>query len=84
QYGDRHFGAKCWAEAANWFLAGSHALFRAGCPSSGAKCFRKAALCYIERQEYARAAAVVRRCPGDEATTHYVEFAAVHQGTLCI
>ncbi|KAJ7691328.1 meiosis protein SPO22/ZIP4 like-domain-containing protein [Mycena rosella] len=81
QYGDRHFGAKRWAEAADWFLAGSHALFRAGCPSSGAKCFRKAALCYIERHEYARAAAVVRRCPGDEATTHYVEFlAAVHQG----
>ncbi|KAJ7791757.1 meiosis protein SPO22/ZIP4 like-domain-containing protein [Mycena olivaceomarginata] len=81
QYGDRHFNAKRWSAAADWFLAGSHQLFRAGCPASGAKCFRKAALCYIEQHEYAKASAVIRRCPSNEATTHYVVFlTAVHQG----
>ncbi|KAJ7160549.1 meiosis protein SPO22/ZIP4 like-domain-containing protein [Mycena crocata] len=81
QYGDRHFNAKRWTEAADWFLAGSHKLFATSCPTSGAKCFRKAALCYIEQREYARAATVVRRCPADEAKTHYVVFlTAVHQG----
>ncbi|KAJ7030194.1 meiosis protein SPO22/ZIP4 like-domain-containing protein [Mycena alexandri] len=81
QYGDRHFNAKRWSAAADWFLAGSHQLFRAACPTSGAKCFRKAALCYIEQREYARASAVIRRCPSTEATTHYVLFlTAVHQG----
>ncbi|KAF7340474.1 hypothetical protein MVEN_01967700 [Mycena venus] len=81
QYGDRHFNAKRWAAAADWFLAGTHQLFRASCPASGAKCFRKAALCYIEQHEYAKASAVIRRCPSNEATTHYVLFlTAVHQG----
>ncbi|KAJ6559308.1 meiosis protein SPO22/ZIP4 like-domain-containing protein [Mycena sp. CBHHK59/15] len=81
QYGDRHFNAKRWLDAADWFLAGSHQLFRAACPTSGAKCFRKAALCYIEQREYARASAVIRRCPSNEATSHYVLFlTAVHQG----
>ena len=36
------------------------------------KCYRKAALCYIQRREYASAAAVVRLCPGNEAATHYI------------
>ncbi|KAJ6568977.1 meiosis protein SPO22/ZIP4 like-domain-containing protein [Mycena capillaripes] len=81
QYGDRQFNAKRWSAAADWFLAGSHQIFRATCPTSGAKCFRKAALCYIEQREYARASAVIRRCPSNEATTHYVLFlTAVHQG----
>ncbi|KAF7367752.1 hypothetical protein MSAN_00839200 [Mycena sanguinolenta] len=81
QYGDRHFHAKRWSAAADWFLVGSHQLFGASCPTSGAKCFRKAALCYIEQHEYAKASAVIRRCPSNEATTHYVMFlTAVHQG----
>ncbi|KAJ7088423.1 meiosis protein SPO22/ZIP4 like-domain-containing protein [Mycena belliarum] len=81
QYGDRHFNAKRWAEAADWFLAGSHKLFRATSPTSEAKCYRKAALCYIEQREYATASTVIRRCPANEATTHYVIFlTAVHQG----
>ncbi|KAJ6505545.1 hypothetical protein C8R45DRAFT_1209240 [Mycena sanguinolenta] len=81
QYGDRHFHAMRWSAAADWFLLGSHQLFRASCPTSGAKCFRKAALCYIEQHEYARVSAVIRRCPSNEATTHYVMFlTAVHQG----
>ncbi|KAJ7461286.1 hypothetical protein B0H11DRAFT_119781 [Mycena galericulata] len=81
QYGDRHFNAKRWSGAADWFLAGSHQLFRSGCPTSSGKCYRKAALCYIEQHEYARASAVIRRCPSNEAATHYVLFlTAVHQG----
>jgi len=81
QYGDRHYHAKRWVEAADWFLAGSHKLFRTNSPSTSSKCFRKAALCYIEQKEYARASTVIRRCPTNEATTHYVIFlTAVHQG----
>ncbi|KAJ7259902.1 meiosis protein SPO22/ZIP4 like-domain-containing protein [Mycena rebaudengoi] len=81
QYGDRHFSAKRWLEAAEWFLVGSHQLFRSGCPTSAAKCFRKAALCYIEQHEYAKASALIRRCPSNEATSHYVLFlTAIHQG----
>ncbi|KAF9467007.1 hypothetical protein BDZ94DRAFT_1212000 [Collybia nuda] len=81
QYGDRHYHAKKWGEAADWFLAGSHKLFGIRSPSASAKCFRKAALCYIEQGEYARASTVIRRCPANEAKTHYVMFlTAVHQG----
>lgn len=83
QYGDRHYHAKRWTEAADWFIAGSHKLFKANSPTTSAKCFRKAALCYIEQREYARASVVIRRCPDHEAKTHYVIFlTAVHQGTL--
>ncbi|KAJ7474020.1 meiosis protein SPO22/ZIP4 like-domain-containing protein [Mycena latifolia] len=81
QYGDRHFAAKRWSDAADWYLSGSHKLFQTASPTSGAKCFRKAALCYIEQREYARASTVIRRCPSNEATTHYVVFlTAIHQG----
>ncbi|KAE9404331.1 hypothetical protein BT96DRAFT_853832, partial [Gymnopus androsaceus JB14] len=81
QYGDRHYHAKRWSEAADWFSAGSHRLFRVNDPSSASKCYRKAALCYIEQHEYSRAAAVIRCCPSNEATTHYVAFlTAIHQG----
>ncbi|KAK0232662.1 hypothetical protein IW262DRAFT_1260291, partial [Armillaria fumosa] len=81
QYGDRHYHAKRWSDAADWFIAGSHRLFRETCPGSSGKCHRKAALCYIEHREYAKASAVIRRCPITEAATHYVIFlTAVHQG----
>ncbi|RDB27351.1 TPR repeat-containing protein ZIP4 [Hypsizygus marmoreus] len=81
QYGDRHYHAKKWSEAADWFVAGSHKLFRTNSPATSAKCFRKATLCYIEQREYARASTVIRRCPTNEAKTHYVIFLiAVHQG----
>ncbi|KAM6497714.1 hypothetical protein JOM56_005662 [Amanita muscaria] len=80
QYGERYFSAKRFTEAADWFISGSHKLFKSSCPTSAAKCFRKAALCYIEQKEFARAATIVRRCPADEAATFYVMFlAAVHQ-----
>ncbi|KAF5376865.1 hypothetical protein D9615_007266 [Tricholomella constricta] len=81
QYGDRHYHAKKWSEAAGWFVAGSHNLFRTNSPTASAKCFRKAALCYIEQREYARASTVIRRCSTNEAKTHYVMFLiAIHQG----
>ncbi|KAF8877617.1 hypothetical protein BD779DRAFT_1677236 [Infundibulicybe gibba] len=80
-YGDRRCHAKEWEEAADWFLASGHQLFRASNPGIGPKCFRKAALCYIEQREYARASTVIRRCPSDAATTQYIIFlTVVHQG----
>lgn len=81
QYGGRHYKAKRWKEAADWYLAGSHKLFKANRQVSEVKCFRKAALCYLEQREYALASTVIRRCPPNEAPTHYVMFlTAVYQG----
>ncbi|KAJ3794551.1 meiosis protein SPO22/ZIP4 like-domain-containing protein, partial [Lentinula aff. detonsa] len=83
QYGDRHYHAKRWLLAADWFAAGSHRLFRAQHSTSASKCHRKAALCYIEQREYSRAAAVIRCCPSNEAATHYLAFlVATFQGDL--
>jgi len=81
QYGERHYNAKRYSEAADWFISGSHPLFGFSSPTSTAKCYRKAALCYIEQREFARAATIMRRCPTDDAPNHYIMFlAAVHQG----
>ncbi|KAH7884118.1 hypothetical protein F5I97DRAFT_1969338 [Phlebopus sp. FC_14] len=81
QYGDRHYHASRWAEAADWFMCGTHAMFSCLGSSSSSKCFRKAALCYLQQKEYAQAASTIRRCPRDGATNHYVAFLiAVHQG----
>ncbi|KAK7461310.1 sporulation-specific protein 22 [Stygiomarasmius scandens] len=81
QYGDRHYNAKRWSEAADWFVTGSHRLLRDVSPTSSSKCFRKAALCYIEQKQYARASVVIRRCLSNEAATHYITFlTAIHQG----
>lgn len=78
QYGDRQYQAKRFSNSADWFLAGSHPLF----PVRGiAKCFRKAALCYNENREYAKACAILRKCDAREAKTQYVRFlVAVGQG----
>jgi len=82
QYGGRHYKSKRWSEAADWYLAGSHSLFKTKSPSSSAKCFRKAALCYIEQRDYALASTVIRRCPTTDAPTHYLSFlTAIHQGS---
>ncbi|KIM47342.1 hypothetical protein M413DRAFT_23558 [Hebeloma cylindrosporum] len=81
QYGGRHYKSKKWSEAADWYLAGSHNLFKTKSPSSSAKCFRKAALCYIEQRDYALASTAIRRCPTNEAPTHYLSFlTAMNQG----
>ncbi|KAH7925693.1 SPO22-domain-containing protein [Leucogyrophana mollusca] len=81
QYGNRHYHAARWAEAANWFICGTHTIFRSLGSANNAKCFRKAALCYLQQKEYAKAASIIRRCPCNEATTRYVVFLiAVHQG----
>ena len=102
--GDKLHSAKKYGEAAEWYLLGTHALFRrshshlssdsnqllvSGMQMSqtkrsmdiGNKCLRKAALCYIEMGEYARASVVVRRCGGNEAASWYVRFlCGVYQG----
>ncbi|PCH37312.1 hypothetical protein WOLCODRAFT_146594, partial [Wolfiporia cocos MD-104 SS10] len=81
QYGNRQFQVKRWMEAADWFMTGAHKVFASIASSSRSKCLRKAALCHIQQQEFARAAATIRRCSTDEAATHYVRLlAAVHQG----
>ncbi|KAH7906954.1 meiosis protein SPO22/ZIP4 like-domain-containing protein [Hygrophoropsis aurantiaca] len=81
QYGDRHYHAARWKEAADWFICGTHAIFRSLGSANSAKCFRKAALCHLQQKEYAQAASIIRRCPSNEATTRYVVFLiAVHQG----
>ncbi|KAI0757464.1 meiosis protein SPO22/ZIP4 like-domain-containing protein [Daedaleopsis nitida] len=81
QFGDRHYQAKRWSEAADWFLAGTHRAFGSMSPISNPKCFRKAALCYIQCGEHAQASAIVRRCSPTDAATHYVALLiATHQG----
>jgi len=83
QYGDRHYQASRWDIAVDWFLGGTHQLFR-GFNEGTMKCYRKAALCYIQQREYASAAAVVRLCPGNEAATHYISLlTSVKQG-ICL
>ena len=72
-----------WAQAADWFLCGTHHALSSMARAGHAKCLRKAALSQIQGGEYAAASATLRRCPGDEAATHYVVMlAAVHQGTV--
>jgi len=82
QFGDRQYQSKRWSEAADWFLAATHQTFGSIAALSNSKCLRKAALCHIQQSDYAKAAAVIRRCSSDEAATHYVRLlTAVHQGT---
>lgn len=81
QFGDRHYTAKRWAEAADWFMCGTNPVFTSMARASHAKCFRKAALCHIQQEEYAQASSILRRCPGSDAATRYVVLlAAAHQG----
>ncbi|KAI9566962.1 meiosis protein SPO22/ZIP4 like-domain-containing protein [Boletus coccyginus] len=85
QYGDRHYHASRWAEAADWFMSGTHAIFSGLGASSLSKCFRKAAVCQLQQKEYARAMATIRRCPQNGATTRYVAFlVAVRQATKAV
>jgi hypothetical protein len=80
QFGDRYYHAKKWHVAVDWFLRGTHQLFR-NLAQGRMKCFRKAALCYVQLKEYASASALIRQCPGNEAATHYVALlTAVKQG----
>ncbi|KAG2135130.1 meiosis protein SPO22/ZIP4 like-domain-containing protein [Suillus clintonianus] len=85
QYGDRHYHAGRWKEAADWFSCGTHSIFASLGPVSSSKCFRKAALAHLKRKDYAHAGSVIRRCPDTEATTQYVTFLiAVHQAIQSI
>lgn len=79
--GGKLYSTKKWASAADWYLLGSHKLFRRSSRETSNKCCRKAALCYIEQKEYAKASTVIRHCSDNEASTYYVEFlTAVYQG----
>ncbi|TFK28437.1 hypothetical protein FA15DRAFT_60912 [Coprinopsis marcescibilis] len=81
QTGGRYYKAKKRAQAADWFLVGSHQFFKKNSPSTAAKCFRKAALCYLEQKEYSKASTIIRRCSLNEARTQYIIFlTAFHQG----
>ncbi|GJJ13838.1 hypothetical protein Clacol_008095 [Clathrus columnatus] len=81
QFGERHYSAKAWDKAADWFLLGTHDVFKSMAQNNNAKCLRKAALCYIQLREYARATAAIRRCRNNEAATHYITFLiAINQG----
>ncbi|CDO70960.1 hypothetical protein BN946_scf184829.g69 [Trametes cinnabarina] len=81
QFGDRHYHAKRWADAADWFLVGTHGVFGSMSHISNAKCLRKAALCYVQCGEHSQASAAIRRCPPTDAATHYVALLiAAHQG----
>ncbi|KAL4069087.1 hypothetical protein J3A83DRAFT_4095527 [Scleroderma citrinum] len=85
QYGDHHYHASHWTEAADWFMCGTHPIFAGLGSSSSSKCLRKAALCYIQQKEYAKAAFAIKRCPKNGAATRYVAFLiAVHQATRAV
>ncbi|TFY60985.1 hypothetical protein EVJ58_g4800 [Rhodofomes roseus] len=81
QFGDRLYQNKRWAEAADWYLAGTHKALTSVARLSDGKCLRKAALCYIQQGDLAQAAATIRRCSAQEAATYYVKLLiAVRQG----
>jgi hypothetical protein len=81
QYGERKHSLKRCSDAIEWFLLGTRKAFSSVTATYSSKCFRKAALCHIEREEFAQASDLVRQCPGDEAATHYLSFlVAIKQG----
>jgi hypothetical protein len=81
QYGERKHSLKRCSDAIEWFLLGTRKAFSSITDTYTSKCFRKAALCHIELEEYAQASDLIRQCPGDEAATHYLSFlVAVKQG----
>jgi hypothetical protein len=81
QYGERKHSLKRCSDAIEWFLLGTHKAFSSVTETYSSKCFRKAALCHIELEEYAQASDLIRQCPGDEAATHYLSFlVAIKQG----
>ncbi len=81
QYGERKHSLKRCSDAIEWFLLGTRKAFSSVADTYSSKCFRKAALCHIEQEEYAQASDLIRQCPGDEAATHYLSFlVAIKQG----
>ncbi|EIN13175.1 hypothetical protein PUNSTDRAFT_139817 [Punctularia strigosozonata HHB-11173 SS5] len=81
QRGERHYLAKAYSPAADWYLIGTHEVFQSIGTPAVTKCYRKAALCHIHLKEFSRASEVVRRCPLNEAATNYIVFlGAAYQG----
>ncbi|KAI0248099.1 hypothetical protein BJV78DRAFT_1132012, partial [Lactifluus subvellereus] len=74
QCGERKRSLKRCSEAVEWFLLGTRRAFSSVADTCASKCFRKAAICHIEQEEYAQASAIIRHCPGEEAATHYLTF----------
>jgi hypothetical protein len=81
QYGERKHSLKRCSDAVEWFLLGTRRAFSSVTDTCSSRCFRKAAVCHIEQEEYAQASDIIRQCPGDEAATHYLSFlVAIKQG----
>jgi len=74
QYGERKHSLKRCSDAVEWFLLGTRRAFSCVADTCASKCFRKAAFCHIEREEYAQASEIIRQCPGEEAATSYLSF----------
>ncbi|WVQ84872.1 hypothetical protein IAT38_007035 [Cryptococcus sp. DSM 104549] len=64
------------AEAANWYQLAAHDLFKVLGGVNVSRCLRKAALCYIKVLDFTAALDLIKRCPSDEASTHYLAFLA--------
>ncbi|KAG9104677.1 hypothetical protein FRC06_000063 [Ceratobasidium sp. 370] len=73
--GEASYKSKRWTEAADWFVLSASSAFQST-PSAQSRSARKAALCYIQQGEYARASVLVSRCSQDEASTCYIKFLA--------
>lgn len=85
KFGDRLYQTKVWSKAADWFLLGTHRAFASISEITSPKCLRKAALCYLEQREYARAVHTIQSCPKGKASTYYLSFlAALYQGTTVL
>ncbi|KAI9509875.1 hypothetical protein F5148DRAFT_1282528 [Russula earlei] len=80
-YGERRHSVKRCSDAVDWFLLGTRKTFSSVADTCASKCFRKAALCHIEQEEYAQASDIIRHCPGEEAGTQFLSFlVAIKQG----
>jgi hypothetical protein len=81
QYGEQQYASQQWSIAAEWYLAAAHGAFRSMASVRNSKCFRKAAICFIESKNYKKALELIRNCQTNEASTHYVRLlVASYQG----
>jgi len=79
--GERKRSFKSCSDAVERFLLGTRRAFLSVADTCASKYLRKAAVCRIEREEYAQASEIIRQCPGEEAATNYLSFlVTVKQG----
>lgn len=64
------------AIAAKWYLMGTNSIFRSLEEEISQKCFRKAALCFVEVGMLVEADKMMEKCAGgiDSAKNHFVRF----------